>query len=94
MGGWLVMDRVTGLGHFCKFWQQIFLQNYPKIFRYLSAILKNISVYGKTAVATFGGHFCKILATFYPNIWSHWIPEAKFLASQSLFICRDVWGLS
>ena len=86
MGGWLVMDRVTGLGHFCKFWQQIFLQNYPKIFRYLSAILKNISVNGKTAVATFGGHFCKILATFYPNIWSHWM-----LVHATAFWC-NFWG--
>ena len=67
------MISVIRLGEFCKFLVTYFLSKVAQMSVTSGTILKNVTFQVETAVATFWGHSWRIWATFYVNLWSHWM---------------------
>ena len=58
---------------FGKSWWHIFFQKVAQIYDNLLGYSGNHNTLVKTTVAPFGPTFWKTWATFYFNVWSHWV---------------------
>ena len=67
------MISVIRLGEFCKFLVTYFLSKVAQMSGDFSNYFENVTFQVETAVATFWGHSWRIWATFYVNLWSHWM---------------------